>query len=103
MNPRSVRLSTLPVLAAAFCAGVSLLVGVKQALAAGPTVLNPTYTLSVLTKLKPPVGATQPDDLSVSADGKGLWIGYGNGVDTFGKGGPSTLVEYDIVSGTILQ
>lgn len=26
-------------------------------------------------------------------------MGYGNGVDTFGKGGPSNVVEYDIATG----
>ena len=51
----------------------------------------------------PPSGATQPDDLAISADGADLWIGYGNGVDTFGKGGPSNLVEYDIASGSVLK
>lgn len=51
----------------------------------------------------PPAGATQPDDLAVSADGKHLWVGYGNGVDTFGKGGPSNAVEYDIASGAVLK
>jgi hypothetical protein len=60
------------------------------------------YTLSVFSGT-PPVGATQPDDLAVSADGKRLWVGYGNGVDTFGKGGPSTLVEYDIATGAVLK
>jgi hypothetical protein len=54
-------------------------------------------------KAVPPAGATQPDDLAISADGKDLWIGYGNGVDTTGKGGPSTVVEYDISSGKVLQ
>ena len=51
----------------------------------------------------PPAGATQPDDLAISANGKHLWVGYGNGVDTTGKGGPSTLVEYDIASGAVLK
>jgi len=31
------------------------------------------------------------------------WDRYGNGVDTTGKGGPSTLVEYDIASGAVLK
>lgn len=60
------------------------------------------YTLSVFPGT-PPAGATKPDDLAVSADGKHLWVGYGNGVDTTGKGGPSTLVEYDIATGTVLK
>lgn len=62
----------------------------------------PPYTLSVFPGT-PPAGATQPDDLAVSANGKHLWVGYGNGVDTFGKGGPSSLVEYDIATGTVLK
>ena len=61
-----------------------------------------TYTLSVFPGT-PPAGATQPDDLAVSADGTRLWVGYGNGVDTTGKGGPSNVVEYDIASGAVLK
>jgi hypothetical protein len=41
--------------------------------------------------------------LAVSADGANLWVGYGNGVDTTGKGGPSNLVEYQLSSGVVLQ
>lgn len=63
---------------------------------------NLTYTLSVFPGT-PPAGATQPDDLAISADGRHLWVGYGNGVDTFGKGGPSNLVEYDIATGAVLK
>ncbi len=70
--------------------------------APSPVALAP-YTLTKLTKLVPPSGATQPDDLAVTADGMDLWIGYGNGVDTFGKGGPSNAVEYDLSSGAVLQ
>jgi len=61
----------------------------------------PPYTLSVFPGT-PPAGAKAPDDLAVSANGAHLWVGYGNGVDTTGKGGPSTLVEYDIASGAVL-
>jgi hypothetical protein len=32
-----------------------------------------------------------------------LWVGYGNGVDTTGKGGPSNAVEYDISTGAVLH
>ena len=39
----------------------------------------------------------------MSANGKRLWVGYGNNVDTTGKGGPSTVVEYDIATGAILK
>jgi hypothetical protein len=83
------------------CVGVAVLSRVHQAHAT-PVAIAP-YTLTTLTKLVPPPGATQPDDLAVTADGLDLWIGYGNGVDTFGKGGPSNLVEYDISSGTVVQ
>jgi hypothetical protein len=68
----------------------------------GVPVANSPYKLAIFKGL-PPAGATQPDDLAISADGKDLWVGYGNGVDTTGKGGPSTLVEYDISSGNMLQ
>jgi hypothetical protein len=62
----------------------------------------PPYTLTEFPGT-PPAGATQPDDLAISADGQYLWVGYGNGVDTFGKGGPSTVVEYDIATGAVLK
>jgi hypothetical protein len=62
----------------------------------------PPYSLTVFPGT-PPAGATAPDDLAVSANGARLWVGYGNGVDTTGKGGPSTLVEYDIASGAVLK
>lgn len=62
----------------------------------------PPYTLRVFPGT-PPAGATQPDDLAVSANGAYLWVGYGNGVDTTGQGGPSNVVEYDIASGRILK
>jgi hypothetical protein len=65
------------------------------------TAMSP-YTLGVFAGT-PPAGATQPDDLAVSVDGKRLWVGYGNGVDTTGKGGPSSLVEYDIATGSVLK
>jgi hypothetical protein len=68
-----------------------------------PPVAAAPFALTALTKLIPPSGATQPDDLAVTADGADLWIGYGNGVDTTGKGGPSNVVEYDLSTGAILQ
>ena len=80
--------------------GAALFLGATQALA--QPVAVPPYTLQAF-KGVPPAGATKPDDLAVSADGTDLWVGYGNGVDTTGKGGPSTLVEYDISSGNVLQ
>lgn len=74
--------------------------GVQAQSVAPPFTL--TYTLSVFPGT-PPVGATQPDDLAISANGKRLWVGYGNGVDTTGKGGPSNLVEYDIATGAVVK
>jgi hypothetical protein len=66
-----------------------------------PCVVAPFYTLTTFTGM-PPGGATAPDDIAISADGKDLWVGYGNGVNTDGTGGPSNAVEYDIDSGAML-
>jgi hypothetical protein len=68
---------------------------------AQPVAVAP-YTIKAFGGI-PPNGATQPDDLAISANGKRLWVGYGNGVDTTGKGGPSNVVEYDIASGDMLR
>ena len=87
-------------LAMTLSVGAAFFVNVDQAQAA-PSAVAP-YTLGTF-KGTPPSGATMPDDISVSADGADLWVGYGNGVDTFGHGGPSNLVEYDIASGAVLQ
>ncbi len=100
MNPGP-RLISLPILAVALCAGATVLLGAEQALAQ-PVAIAP-YTLTTLTNLVPPTGATKPDDLAASGDGADLWVGYGNGVDTTGKGGPSNVVEYDISSGAVLR
>jgi len=94
------KLVARPLLAVTFCVGAALPLGAEQALAA-PVAVTP-YTLTTFKGL-PPSGATQPDDLATSADGADLWVGYGNGVNTFGMGGPSNLVEYDISSGSVLQ
>jgi len=94
------RLVSRPSLAAILCVSATFLLGTEQALAS-PVAVAP-YTLTTFAGV-PPSGATQPDDLAISADGKDLWIGYGNGVDTTGKGGPSNLVEYDISSATVLN
>jgi hypothetical protein len=60
------------------------------------------YTLATFSGT-PPGGATKPDDIAVSADGKNLWVGYGNGVATDGSDGKSSnAVEYDIGSGAVL-
>jgi hypothetical protein len=96
---KSFRILTL--LAGGTAMMAAALVGAEGAQAQSATALSP-YMLNVFPGT-PPAGATQPDDLAVSADGKRLWVGYGNGVDTFGKGGPSNLVEYDIATGTVLK
>jgi hypothetical protein len=96
---KSVRI--LALLACGAAMTVAALVGAADAQAQSATAMSP-YTLSVFPGT-PPAGATQPDDLAVSADGKRLWVGYGNGVDTTGKGGPSSLVEYDIATGSVLK
>jgi hypothetical protein len=86
--------------------GIALIIATvthpATSLAVGPVAVSP-YTLTPLTTLVPPTGATQPDDLAVSADGADLWVGYGNSVATDGSGGPSSLVEYEISSGKVLQ
>jgi hypothetical protein len=96
------RLAARTLLAAALTVGTAFLSSAEPALAAPAVVPNTPYTLTTF-KGAPPTGATQPDDLAISADGTDLWIGYGNGVDTFGKGGPSNLVEYNISTGAVLQ
>ena len=85
---------------------MTLTVGAAFFLSTGAALAVPIavapYTLGTFKGI-PPSGATMPDDIAVSSDGADLWVGYGNGVDTFGKGGPSNLVEYDIASGAVLQ
>jgi len=68
-----------------------------QAVAVAP------YTLTSF-KGVPPTGASDPDDLAVSADGTDLWVGYGNGNAPDGSDGKSSnVVEYDIATGAVLQ
>jgi len=80
--------------------GAALFMCATQTLAVPVAV--PPYKITAFKGI-PPAGATQPDDLAVSADGRDLWVGYGNGVDTTGRGGPSNVVEYAISSGLVLQ
>src|SRR5271157_528642 len=96
---KSFRILTL--LAGGTAMMAAALVGAAGAQAQSASAL-PAYSLTVFPGT-PPAGATQPDDLAVSADGKRLWVGYGNSVDTFGKGGPSSLVEYDLATGKVLK
>ena len=94
------RLVARPLLALTLSIGAAFLVNVKQAQAA-PIAVAP-YTLATF-KGTAPSGASQPDDISVSADGTGLWVGYGNGAMSDGTSGSSNLVEYAISTGTVLQ
>lgn len=91
----------LALLASATPIMAGALIGAAGAQAQSATAVAP-YTLSVFPGT-PPAGATQLDDLAISADGRRLWVGYGNGVDTFGKGGPSNVVEYDVATGSVLK
>jgi hypothetical protein len=99
MNSR-LWLAARRLLAATVCMGAAIFLGAEQAIAA-PVAIAP-YTLTTFNGV-PPAGATKPDDLAISADGKNLWVGYGNNVATDGSGGPSNLVEYDISTGAVLQ
>src|SRR5580692_12057063 len=104
ISERRTRMKSFRILALLACGTAMMaatLVGAAAAQAQSATANSP-YTLAVFPGT-PPAGATQPDDLAISADGKRLWVGYGNGVDTFGKGGPSNLVEYDIATGGVLK
>ena len=68
---------------------------------AAPMAIAP-YTLGTF-KGTAPSGASQPDDIAVSADGADLWVGFGNGADPTGAKGSSNLVEYNIATGTVMQ
>jgi hypothetical protein len=94
------RVATRAMLAVTAFVGAAVLLGAEQAIAA-PVAIAP-YTLTTFNGV-PPTGATKPDDLAISADGKSLWVGYGNNVATDGSGGPSSLVEYDIGTGAVLK
>ena len=45
------------------------------------------------------VGGTQPD--FVTAGNGSVWIEYGNGADSTGAGGSSTIVQYNAANGAI--
>ena len=94
------RLAARTLLAAALTVGAAFLLNAQPILAAPVAV--PPYTITAF-KGVPPMGASQPDDIAVSADGADLWVGYGNGADPTGANGSSNLVEYDIASGAVLQ
>jgi DNA-binding beta-propeller fold protein YncE len=91
-------------------ATIALLIVTAQALAQ-PIAVQP-YTLKTLAGVPPsmgtpPVQATGPDDLAVSADGKDLWVNYqdnscSSGTCNGGQG-DSQVVEYDVASGAVLH
>jgi hypothetical protein len=41
-----------------------------------------------------PSGSSQPD--SITKGGGSIWVEYGNGADSAGKSGSSTIVQYDL-------
>jgi hypothetical protein len=92
----------LPVIS--LIAGIALLLTTVQAQAVVPMVVPPFVGIYTLTPFggTPPAGATQPDDLAISVDGKNLWVGYGNGADPTGAMGSGNAVEYDSGSGAVL-
>lgn len=101
----ALRMSTLLAVGTVVMVAVMVVALGDRAQAAGPVVVPAyasIYTISVFPGT-PPARATKPDDLAVSNDGKNLWVGYGNGVDTTGKGGLSNIVEYDIATGKVLM
>src|SRR5260370_5789413 len=109
MNSESVR-AARRMLAAMSLMGAAFLLSAEQAMAVGPVAVPP-YTLTTFNGV-PPNGVlpdrttgqvNKPDDLAISADGKNLWVGYGNGAATDGSKGSSNPVEYDIASGAGLQ
>jgi hypothetical protein len=88
-------------LAVTLSVGAAFLVNVEPAQAVGPSA-SPPYTLGTFKGIAPS-GASQPDDISVSANGADLWVGYGNKADPTGAKGSSNVVEYDIATGTVMQ
>ncbi len=95
-------------------AALTLAVNAEAQPVAGPIAVAP-YILATFAGAAP-TGAIAPDDLAIAADGKSLWVGYGNGACTFGPGAigvnpgcpmgtpaNSNLVDYDASSGSVLQ
>ena len=88
-------------LAVTLSVGAVFFANVEQAQAVGPSFIPP-YTLGTFNGVAPS-GATSPDDIAVSADGADLWVGYGNGAATDGSAGNSSVVEYNIATGAVMQ
>jgi hypothetical protein len=60
---------------------------------------NPTLDSLSVFATGSAVGATGPD--SVTAGNGSVWIEYGNGADSTGAGGSSTIVQYNAANGAI--
>ena len=72
----------------------SLVVALGVSAHAAPTLTSVTQLATGAA-----VGATGPDSLSVF--GNSLWVEYGNGADSTGASGSSTIVQYNRFSGAI--
>jgi hypothetical protein len=66
---------------------------------AGPAFATPTIDSIKVFAIGSAVGATGPD--SVTVGGGSVWIEYGNGADSTGAGGSSTIVQYNARSGAV--
>ena len=80
----------------------SALVPLTAALGISTTV--PALAIPTLDSIKifatgTAVGGTQPD--SVTIGNGSVWIEYGNGADSTGAGGSSTIVQYNVATGAI--
>jgi PEP-CTERM motif len=64
----------------------ALLIALGASAQAGPTASSSVFATGG------PVGGTQPD--SVTIGGGSVWIEYGNGADSTGASGSSTIVQY---------
>lgn len=68
-------------------------------LAAAPVHAAPILDSLTVFASGTTVGATQPD--SVTAGDGSVWIEYGNGADSTGAGGSSTIVQYNATNGAV--
>lgn len=68
-------------------------------LQAEATYASPTLVSLSVFASGTAVGGTQPD--SVTAGNGSVWIEYGNGADSTGAGGSSTIVQYNAANGVI--
>ncbi len=57
------------------------------------TATTPVVQSEKIVAVGGEVGGTQPDSLTMGRDGS-LWVEYGNGADSTGKGGTSTIAHY---------